>query len=282
MPPAAPAGAVCENAIPWAYAGGTSDMLSQTNCGLGNFYSETCLDLYDGGEDIIYELTVTGDWVVDITLDPKGTTYTGLLVSDVCPPTTACLDFSTNSGGTAHGIEALSLTAGTYYIMVDTWPAPDCIPDFDLTISEWVPSYCNSNFTSVTYEYITNVTFGTINNTSAGTIGGPVDYTAQSTDVQQGGTYPISVTIEADASDYVYVWIDWNQNFILDDAGEQYTVVSSTSLPGPHTINIDVPAGATLGNTRMRVMCDWNNATPNPCRSATFGEAEDYTVNVTP
>jgi hypothetical protein len=27
-------------------------------------------------------------------------------------------------------------------------------------------------------------------------------------------------------------------------------------------------------------MCDYNNATPNPCRSATWGEAEDYTINV--
>ncbi|MBL7933975.1 MAG: T9SS type A sorting domain-containing protein [Bacteroidia bacterium] len=40
------------------------------------------------------------------------------------------------------------------------------------------------------------------------------------------------------------------------------------------------PATALLGTTRMRVICDWNNASADPCRSATYGEAEDYSVNV--
>src|SRR5690606_2547647 len=50
---------------------------------------------------------------------------------------------------------------------------------------------------------------------------------------------------------------------------------------GPHTLSITPPATALNGNTRMRVMVVYNNSTPNPCLSATFGEAEDYTVNVT-
>ena len=141
-------------------------------------------------------------------------------------------------------------------------------------------SYCNSTFTSVVYEFITNVTYAGINNTSAGTTGGPVDYTAQIANVTSGGTNAISVTIDPDSNDYIYVWIDWDQNGVLNDAGETYTVATSTSLAGPHTLNITVPANAVNGNTRMRVMCDWSNATPNPCRSAQYGEAEDYTVNV--
>ncbi|MCF6172036.1 MAG: choice-of-anchor J domain-containing protein [Bacteroidales bacterium] len=115
--------------------------LNQTNCGRGNTYSATCLGSYDNGEDIIYRLDVTTDVVVDITMDPKITTYTGILIADDCPDVGACIDFGTAgySGGptTLYGV---SLTAGnSYYIMVDTWPAPNCIPDFDLTIVDAVP-----------------------------------------------------------------------------------------------------------------------------------------------
>ena len=142
------------------------------------------------------------------------------------------------------------------------------------------PSYCNSNFTSATFEFITNVDYAGISQTSGGNIGGPVDYTAQVASVTVGTPNNLSVTVDPDASDYVYAWIDWNQNGVLNDAGETYTLATSTSLPGPHILSITPPAGAYNGNTRMRVMIDYANAVPNPCRSATWGEAEDYTVNV--
>ncbi len=111
--------------------------LNQYTCGRGDDYNNTCMGYYDGGEDIVYEVTVSSAVDVDITLDPKGTTYTGIALFDVCPsdPAAACIDQSTNSGGTAHGMTCVHLDPGTYYLMIDTWPSPDCIPDFDLTIS---------------------------------------------------------------------------------------------------------------------------------------------------
>ena len=143
-------------------------------------------------------------------------------------------------------------------------------------------SYCATNFTDVTYEFITNVTFEGINNNSVGITGGPVDYTGLAgASVTAGSTYPISVTIDPDASDYVYVWFDWNQDGDFTDAGEAYTVAANVGTAGPHTINIPVPASAVPGSTRMRVMVDYNNAVPDPCRSATYGEVEDYCVTVT-
>ncbi|MBN1510685.1 MAG: hypothetical protein JXB13_01600 [Phycisphaerae bacterium] len=110
-------------------------VLDDSTCGRLNSYSGTCLDYYDGGEDMIYEWTITADGCYDILLDPKGSTYTGVAIDTVCPldaGTDDCLYKSTASGGTAHGFRA-SLTAGTYYIMVDTFPSPNCIPSYDLT-----------------------------------------------------------------------------------------------------------------------------------------------------
>jgi len=151
-----------------------------------------------------------------------------------------------------------------------------------LTTFSWQVNaqYCTSTFSNQTWEFVTNVNYAGINNTTTGS-GPSNDYTALVATVNPGGTNTISVSIDPDANDYVYAFIDWNQNDVLNDAGEVYTLATSTASAGPHTMNITVPGGATLGNTRMRVMVDWDNPTPDPCRAATFGEVEDYTVNVT-
>jgi hypothetical protein len=111
--------------------------LGQTTCGRGDDYNNTCMGSYDGGEDIVYEVTVAEAVDVDITLDPKGTTYTGIGLFDLCPadPSASCIDQSTNYGSDAHGMTCVHLEPGVYYLMIDTYPSPDCIPDFDLTIS---------------------------------------------------------------------------------------------------------------------------------------------------
>ncbi|MBN2053434.1 hypothetical protein JW905_00845, partial [bacterium] len=113
--------------------------LDQYTCGRTDDYDETCLGYYDGGEDIIYELNVTVAIVVSISMDPRGTSYTGLAVDDGCPPDATCMAVHTNPGGSVHGISNLSLSPGMYYLIIDTWAAPDCVPEFDLTIGTYVP-----------------------------------------------------------------------------------------------------------------------------------------------
>ncbi|MBD3218679.1 MAG: hypothetical protein GF310_10410, partial [candidate division Zixibacteria bacterium] len=135
--PVAGAGDDCTNPLVATFpADFVSDQYVNTNytCGRGDAYNgTTCMGYYDGGEDIIYEFTVTEDVFVDITLDPKGTTYTGFAVSTDCPPTN-CLINTSSSSGSPYGVTSAVVPAGTYYVMVDTWPSPDCIADFDLTI----------------------------------------------------------------------------------------------------------------------------------------------------
>ncbi|MCD4696923.1 MAG: T9SS type A sorting domain-containing protein, partial [Bacteroidales bacterium] len=84
------------------------------------------------------------------TMDPKGTTWTGILIADDCPDVGTCLDHTSGSSGT-RSMNGVSLTAGnSYYIMVDTWPSPNCIPDFDLTITESGPDD-PATFAATTY-----------------------------------------------------------------------------------------------------------------------------------
>lgn len=190
---------------------------------------------------------------------------------------------ATYLGCTANSTTAVIVNATPVLVAVTATPSTIC-PGGSSQLQASLPGpapYCSSNFTNVTYEFITNVTFGAINNNSTGSTGGPVDYTAQVAMVNAGSSYDLTVSIDPDALDYVYAWFDWNQNGVFTDAGEYHLVASSTSSAGPHTINIPVPANAQNGPTRMRVMVDYNNSTPDPCRSSTYGEAEDYTVNVT-
>lgn len=107
-------------------------------CDRQNFYNNTCLGSYDGGEDIIYWLDVDAPVCIDIIFDPMGTTWTGIAIADACPLPSGsgdCIAKVTGSSGTAlKEIRGLELMPGSYYIMIDTWPSPTCIPEFELTI----------------------------------------------------------------------------------------------------------------------------------------------------
>ncbi len=108
--------------------------LNQTNCGRGDFQNAGCLGYYDGGEDIFYQFTLASDTCVEVTVDFKTTSWSGFLVDDSCPDDGTCIFSIGNSATGVKTSGALQLTAGTYYIMVDTWPSPNCVPDFDLFI----------------------------------------------------------------------------------------------------------------------------------------------------
>ncbi|AUC16201.1 hypothetical protein BTO06_13975 [Tenacibaculum sp. SZ-18] len=154
------------------------------------------------------------------------------------------------------------------------------------------PSYCSSTFTDDAggADHITNVTFNTINNTSGNdTVDGYIDYTANSTDINAGDSYQISVSFDPDGfRDHCYVFIDWNQDFNFDVTTERYDLGSISGTPGTRTANITVPNNAINGNTRMRVIIQYfdnNNfvLTDGACDSdhaSEWGETEDYTVNV--
>jgi len=133
------------------------------------------------------------------------------------------------------------------------------------------------------YDEIDNVTFGDIDNTTESETGGYGDYTAQQTTVTPGQTYPISITNIGDWPDYpstVLAWFDWNGNASFDDPGEKYIIASLVTDGGPHAADIAVPADATPGNTRMRVITLWDQGIAPNKGDLVYGEAEDYTIVV--
>ncbi|MBE9510434.1 MAG: T9SS type A sorting domain-containing protein, partial [Bacteroidetes bacterium] len=141
-------------------------------------------------------------------------------------------------------------------------------------------SYCPSIYSKQTDDWITNVTFNTINNNSEqdGT-NSYGDYTAQSTDVVQNSSYNLSVSFTSSGyTEHVWAWFDWNQNCDFNDAGEAYDL--GDGIDATLTLSISIPASASLGTTRMRIVEKYNTD-PSSCNSGTYGETEDYTINVT-
>ena len=110
-----------------------------STCLHGNDYNATCLGSYDGGEDYIMQLEVQQAMHAYLRLDTKGTGWAGFAIDNSCPPDNDCLALSTSSGGQPQYINYVFLDVGTYYIMIDTWPSPNCIPEFDLQIVRLFP-----------------------------------------------------------------------------------------------------------------------------------------------
>ena len=152
--------------------------------------------------------------------------------------------------------------------------------------------YCGPlDFTS-NVEPITLVDVAGINNVTSATVNGTPDhedFTTINGDMEAGMSYPIALEGNTDGNftNRFVVFIDWNQNDILNDAGEVYEItdllVNSTGVDGQQSNGtIDVPPGALPGTTRMRVKKQFGTTNYlDPCLATGFGQAEDYTIEVT-
>jgi len=148
------------------------------------------------------------------------------------------------------------------------------------TTQEVQLEYCASQGTNVSDEYISRVQLNTINNPS-GSGNGYSDFTNISTDLTAGDSYSITVTPTWTGTVYAEgyaVWIDYNNDGDFTDAGELAWSQSPTTA-SPVSGSFTVPAGAVEGSTRMRVSMKYNGI-PTSCETFTWGEVEDYTVNI--
>ncbi|MEL7497637.1 MAG: LamG-like jellyroll fold domain-containing protein [Planctomycetota bacterium] len=140
-------------------------------------------------------------------------------------------------------------------------------------------SYSTSNGADTSFEHITNVAFAGVSNSTGQEAGGYGDYTSQTATVVAGATNSLSVAISPDSNEYVTAWVDWNQDFDFNDAGEQFIVATNVSASGPHSVNLVAPNDAVVGVTRMRVSLSYNEA-PTGFGTFDYGEVEDYSVMV--
>ncbi len=140
-------------------------------------------------------------------------------------------------------------------------------------------NYCASKGNNSSYEWIDYVAFGGMTNTS-GNDGGYRDYTDKVANVGRGGTYQLVFSVGFRSTSYTEhwaVWIDYNRDGTFSSNERVATGVSASS--GNLSENVTIPSSAVLGQTRMRVSMKWN-ASQTACETFSYGEVEDYTVNI--
>lgn len=168
---------------------------------------------------------------------------------------------------------------------IHTFAVKGCLFVFSLVLAIQAVAQTDADFycasTNGCGTYITDVTIGTIvNNGTACSANGYSNFTNMSLSAVTGSTFQISVAAaNTTASTVLKVFIDWNRDYDLVDAGESITISGSPGV-GPYTASVTVPMNAFIGSTRIRVRIGTGNVVP--CNSATTGETEDYTLNILP
>ena len=195
----------------------------------------------------------------------------------------------TNIAGATTSTYSASQVMNTYYqciVSCATSGQVDTSSALYVTTNTYLNCYCTSTATSTTYGDIQRVQLNTIDNSSTGCTGTYSDYTNLSTLVVPGVTYPMQLDLmNCTGGTYSYgtrVWIDCDHNGLFDtyellqDSYNSLPSLVSVNVP----FNITIPPTALSGLTRMRIVIVESNATPSPCGTYTWGETEDYMVNI--
>lgn len=159
------------------------------------------------------------------------------------------------------------------------------------SMSGFLTCYCIPTTTNgcASGDHITNVTFTSggnpINNTTGACLTASYsDYTTtvSTAQVTQGDFVPVSVSVNNGGTEYAGAWIDYNQNGTFD-ASEFTTLTDADGVaPWIYTGTATIPVNATLGLTRMRFRSSYAAviAAGSACTTYSFGETEDYYVNI--
>jgi hypothetical protein len=233
----------------------------------------TCIDIH-------YEVrNLSWSSIVDVEFsDENYNSYTYSLVSgwwgfdgDISQTRTGISAYNGKSVKQAWYLWAIDYYADGYGYIDYWW--------IKLYYSEPTPDYCEA-VGDCSVEYISDVAVGAINNTGSGCTDGYSDFTSMSTVMRRGSGCPITVVNgEPDPDSQCGIWVDWNQDLDFDDASETIAV-SGTPGVGPYTATVTPPAGASLGDTRMRIRIQYTG--PVSSCGYDYGEVEDYTITVIP
>ena len=198
--------------------------------------------------------------------------------------------------GSSQAFNSTGLTASTtyYYWVVayqntngPCWFTPTTQASNSQTTSAPPATYCTASlYTSGcgSGDNIGNVstTLGSTNITNNGSgcsAGSYSLHSATSLTTTVGGSFTLNVQTGGSFGQGFGVWIDYDQDGTFAATEFVYASPVNTTL---NSTTIIVPGTALTGATRMRVRCNYNTAITSgqACTVFTFGETEDYTVNI--
>ncbi len=181
--------------------------------------------------------------------------------------------------GTGASFPTFYVSVGTHVIkatVTDSWGETGTA-SVNVTVNTAAPVYCDARGNNANYEWIESVTFGGVTKQS-GSNGGYADLTAEPAIELVTGDNSITLTPgfrSSSYNEYWSIWIDFDNNsdFSVDE------LFYSGSSSGTISAVAAIPAGVS-GTARMRVAMKYGGQ-PSSCGTFTYGEVEDYTVNIT-
>ena len=173
---------------------------------------------------------------------------------------------------------------GTYLISANTSLDGDSDETNDTTTTDITNINCAPSMDCSLGDGFQLFQFADINNESG--CEGYGDFTDQSTDVELGETYDVTMTTGW-GEQYVRIWIDYNDdfNFTLDELVMDNYIIGAGQGQGTYTetTQLTIPANAALGQHLMRTKTNWNAGVPDDaCELTVYGETEDYMINILP
>jgi hypothetical protein len=159
-------------------------------------------------------------------------------------------------------------------------PATGCAEQTFTTVA--TGCYCASVPTSVDGNGISGVTLGTtpFTNTSISY----TNNTATAVAVEPGTNTNVQLTFVTGYTYDINIWIDFNNDFDFNDAGElvKTGIACTSTIPNTVDASFLMPLTAPTGPHRMRIgTADSGQATPAPCYSGAWGVTVDFTVDTT-
>ena len=237
--------------------------------------------------------------IFNLYYSPTSSFSTSTLLASITTPSSAGLQvfpsfsFNITSSGSlwiAMNV-ATTITAGhTIFVapgIVDTDITPGAVSPNNNGASgvQTLFDYCSAIGSSSTQGYISNVQLNSINNSS---VWNGYLNTGISTPLRRSLTYVLAITTYDPSPTvsmlYTAAWIDFNQNGVFTDPGEQVAIdlqnASALAVNQTRSLFITIPLTTPLGITRMRVMEKSISTTADGCGNYTDMDVEDYTIQI--
>ena len=252
--------------------------LNANDIGVSNIVSPVSGELLSSSEQVTITINNFGgatQYDFDVTFEINGISYTETVPGPLAP--NSFIEYTFNQTVDLSSFGTYAMVA---YTSLDT--------DFDPTNDLWQSSITNINCSPVADcagydDGFQLFQVADIDNPS-GCEGGYSNFTNLSTDLVVGDTYDVTVTTGY-GDQHVRIWIDYNDDFIfsLDEMVVSDYEIANGQGQGSYTetFQMTIPEGAVLGTHIMRIKSNWQSQVPDDaCEDTTYGETEDYTVNL--
>lgn len=191
-------------------------------------------------------------------------------------------------------ISTAGITENTEYRCIVTCPTTgesEITNIGTVSLNSFMDCYCTPVYTSgctgggriddvITTGGVINIS--NIGTNCTGSIGSYADFSATHIFSQvQGVSSNLSVKVLGFSSG-VKAWIDYNQNGLFETSEMIISSPSTVSAGSTYTGSFTVPYTAIPGETRMRVKVVESSSTFDPCGTHSWGETEDYQVQIVP